>query len=247
MNARCGILASLLLACFPQGMHAAPPDWTGYYTLSTNRELAGTGLHQTTSRELDDLIVAHLQPWAKARLDATDGVADDTGAICQPTGPFRNPNNAGRFLWLPGPDRVVLVFSQINTAGVRRIYLNAQHPRNLLPTWNGHSIGHWETDTLVIDTVGFTDKTWLMNGMQPHTEETHMMERMRLVANERVIANTVVMEDRHALVNAYTFTRYYTKQNREFPENVCNEDVEIWKQFKDDAFKRRYEHSKEVK
>ena len=79
---------------------------------------------------------------------------DDTGQLCQPTGVFRNPPFAGSFLWLPGPDKVVIVYGALNTAGVQRVYLDRPHPRNLLPTWNGHSIGrllgYTEHDRVVI-------------------------------------------------------------------------------------------------
>jgi hypothetical protein len=225
----------------------APADWLGYYTMATQRDLAGTKLTQIPPAALNDLIIAHLQPWAKAKMEATDGVAEDTGGVCLPTGPFRFANNAGRFLLLPMRDRVVLVFGVINTAGVRRIYLDAKHPRNLLPTWNGHSIGRWEGSTLLVDTVGFNSKSWLMTAMQPHTEETHMTERMRLVEGGKFLENVVVMEDRQALRSAYTFTRYYKRQDAEMEESVCNEDHEVWKKYRDEALQKQLDRARQVK
>jgi hypothetical protein len=145
-------------------------DWTGFYTLATNRELAPTGFKQDFPGEkLNDLITPHLQPWAKARMESTDGIADDTGQVCLPDGIFRYPSMAGRFIWLEEPGRIVMVFQNINTAGVRRIYLDRPHPTNLPPTWNGHSVARWNSDTLQVDTIGFNDKSWLFGGMQPHT------------------------------------------------------------------------------
>ena len=52
------------------------------------------------------------------------------------------------------------------------------HPADWSPTWMGHSIGTWDGDTLVIDSVGFNDKTWFHNDM-PHTERLHVIERYR--------------------------------------------------------------------
>jgi hypothetical protein len=157
-------------------------DWTGFYTLAGNRDLAAVGLKQDyPGEDLNNLIIPHLQPWAKARMEATDGVADDTGQVCLPDGIFRYPSMAGRFVWLEEPGRIVMVFQNVNTAGVRRIYLDRPHPMNPIPTWNGHSTGRWEGDTLLVDTVGFNDKSWLFGGMEPHTEEAHLMERMRRV------------------------------------------------------------------
>jgi hypothetical protein len=142
-----------------------------------------------------------------------------------------------------------MVFGLVNTAGVRRIYLDRPHPRNPLPTWNGHSIGHWEGDTFLIDTVGFNDKSWLFGGMEPHTEEAHLMERVRLVANGAFMEINITVEDRHALTSAYTYNRYYKRQpdTAEMPENVCNEDPETWKQFRNAALKKQLERARVVK
>src|SRR5437667_387090 len=59
----------------------------------------------------------------------------------------------------------------------RQIFIDGRkHPENLDPAWKGHSIGRWEGDTLVVDTVGFNDKSWLTDGF-PHTEKMHVVER----------------------------------------------------------------------
>ncbi len=222
--------------------HAQTPDWTGFYTLAANRELAAAGLKQDfPGEQLNDLIIPHLQPWAKARMEATDGIADDTGQVCLPDGIFRYPSMAGRFVWLQEPGRIVIVFQNVNTAGVRRIYLDRAHPKNLTPSWNGHSIGHWEADTLRVDTVGFNDKSWLFGGMEPHTEEAHLMERARRVANGAFLELNITVEDRHALTSPYTYNRYYKKQpeSAEMPEDVCAEDPVTWKQYRNEALKKQ--------
>jgi len=225
----------------------AHPDWTGFYTMATNRELANTGFTQEyRGEELNKLIIPHLKPWAKARMEATDGVADDTGQVCLPDGIFRYPSMAGRFVWLQERGRVVMVFQNINTAGVRRIFMDRQHPKNPIPSWNGDSIGRWEGDTLFIDTVGFNDKSWLFGGMEPHTEEAHLTERARMVANGSIMEINIKVEDRHALTSPYSYNRYYKRQleTAEMPEDVCNEDPETWKQFRDEALKRQLDSGK---
>lgn len=228
----------------------ASPDWTGYYTLAPHRELAPAGLKQDAPGEqLNDLIIPHLQPWAKARMEATDGIADDTGQVCLPDGIFRYPSMAGRFVWLQEPGRIVMAFGNINTAGVRRIYLDRPHPKNLIPSWNGHSVGRWEGDTLIVDTVGFNDKSWLFGGMEPHTEEAHLMERARRVANGALLELNITVEDRHALTSPYTYNRYYKKQpdSAEMPEDVCAEDPDTWKQFRSEALKKQQSRLRQVK
>jgi hypothetical protein len=226
------------------------PDWTSFYALANARDLAAVGLKQDFPGErLNDFVTPHLQPWAKARMEATDGIADDTGQVCLPDGIFRYPSMAGRFVWLQERGEIVMVFQNINTAGVRRIYLDRPHPKNLIPSWNGHSIGHWEGDTLLVDTVGFNDKSWLFGGMQPHTEEAHLIERIRLVANGAFMHINITIEDRHALTSAYSFNRYYKRQGEtaEMPEDVCAEDPDTWKQFRDERLNKIVQHSHEVK
>jgi hypothetical protein len=60
----------------------------------------------------------------------------------------------------------------------RQVFMDGrQHPAELDPTWWGHSIGRWDGDTLVIDTVGFNGKSWFDNKGHPHTERLHTIER----------------------------------------------------------------------
>jgi len=238
------------LASAPLIAQQAHTDWTGYYTLANRRDLAATGLQQDFPGEkLNDLIIPHLQPWAKARMEATDGIADDTGQVCLPDGIFRYPSMAGRFLWLEERGRIVLVFENVNTAGVRRIYLDGAHPKNPIPTWNGHSVGRWDGDTLVVDTIGFNDKSWLFGGMEPHTEEAHLTERMRRVGDGKLLEINITVEDRHALTSAYSYNRYYKLQpeGAEMAEDVCNEDPETWKQYRDAALKKQVDRARQVR
>lgn len=62
----------------------------------------------------------------------------------------------------------------------RQIFLDGRpHPKDLNPTWLGHSVGHWDQDTLVVDTVGFNGKAWLDFAGHPASEKLHIMERYR--------------------------------------------------------------------
>jgi hypothetical protein len=75
--------------------------------------------------------------------------------------------------------RLVMIFED-DVPSHRTVYLDGRgHPKDPNPSWMGHSIGHWEGDTLVIDTVGFNDQTWLDNVGHRHTEMLHVTERLR--------------------------------------------------------------------
>jgi hypothetical protein len=222
-------------------------EWTGHYRLAVGNEL---GDLKPISPNLDDVVMAHLQPWAKMKAEATDGVAEDTGAVCQADGMFRYPTAMrSSFLWLPTPEKIVMVYGpqQINTAGVERIYLNrTKHPMNLLPTWNGDSIGHWEGDTLVVDTIGFNSKSWLQVTMEPHSEETHLMQRFRRLPNGFIELQTTI-EDRVVLTSAYMWSRYYKKIGTDAPEDICADDMQIWKDWKNKALRPQLERARVVK
>lgn len=63
---------------------------------------------------------------------------------------------------------------------VRHIYIDGRkHPANLKPSYNGHSIGHWDSDTLVVDTIGFNGKNWLDRLGHPESDQMHIVERIR--------------------------------------------------------------------
>jgi hypothetical protein len=77
------------------------------------------------------------------------------------------------------PARLVMIFED-DIPSHRTVYLDGRkHPQDPNPDWMGHSIGHWEGDTLVVDTIGFNDKSWLDAQGHPHTEKLHVIERIR--------------------------------------------------------------------
>jgi hypothetical protein len=99
---------------------------------------------------------------------------DDPEARCLPTGvPRRDPYPSKI---IQTADLVVILFEG-NIHSYRQIFLNQEHPKNLEPTWYGHSVGHWEGDELVVDTIGFNGKTWLDMAGHPTSEQLHVIER----------------------------------------------------------------------
>lgn len=220
------------------------PDWTGFYQIARDEDLKG---FDVLGANLHETIEAHLQPWARIRMEATDGVAEDPGAVCQPTGILRYPAQAGSFWWLPAPDKIVIVWRALSTAGVQRVYLNRDHPQHPQLTWNGDSIGRWDGDTLVVDTVGLNDKSWLSPAMEPHTSEVHLIQRIRQVRDGAFIEILYTVEDWKTLTSAYTYSRYYKKVADVPPEQVCNESPDIWTEIRNDRLLPILERSREVR
>jgi hypothetical protein len=86
---------------------------------------------------------------------------------------------------LQEPDRITILYANDNES--RRVRMNVSHPAHVTPSWHGDSVGHYEGDTLVIDTVGVrADRPFAMVDMYgtPHTEALHVVERYRLLDHE---------------------------------------------------------------
>jgi hypothetical protein len=93
------------------------------------------------------------------------------------------------------------------------------------PTWEGHSIGHWEGDTLVIDTSGYNDKSWLSLTGIPHTEKLHTVEYIRRPDFGHIEVE-IVMEDSEAFTGPWrrTFTATLASADEEIMEFICGEN-----------------------
>jgi hypothetical protein len=91
------------------------------------------------------------------------------------------------------PQQVRMIAQHDND--VRRVYLNMPHSANPKPSWYGESVGHYEGDTLVIDTIGLNDRTFIDNFRTPHSEKLHVVERLRLVEGGRFLEAEVLIDD----------------------------------------------------
>ncbi len=121
---------------------------------------------------------APLQPWASelARKRSADSAKDFPGGFCLPQSPLTIAT--GLFKLVQTPSLMVQLSEAIISS--RQIFLDGRaHPADPNLTWQGHSIGHWEGDTLIVDTVGFNDHSWLSVTGSPHTEQMHTIERIR--------------------------------------------------------------------
>lgn len=148
-------------------------------TLATNvKGLDNARMNLPTNLKIADV---PFQPWARAVYEYRQATTtkDDPHVRCKPSGGsrmFHTPYGM-EFLDLPEQQRIIIV----GVGGPhtwRTIYMDGrQHPRDLDPTFSGHSVGHWEGDTLVVDSVGFNEKFWLTREGIPVTEYLHLIER----------------------------------------------------------------------
>jgi hypothetical protein len=100
-----------------------------------------------------------------------------------------------------------------------------KHPAELDPTWYGHSIGWWERDTLVVDTVGFNDKFWFDRRGHPHTEQLHTVERYtRTDLGHMEIKVTIDDPGAYSKPFTLTFNARLSNPGDELMEYICQEN-----------------------
>ena len=168
---------------------------------------------------------APYQPWAAQKvLEAFNrrGI-DDPTAQCLPAGLPRTPM-LGLFPQqiVQTPQQIVILYEYMSA--FRVIPLNTQHPDDLIPSYMGNSVGHWEGDTLVVDVTGFNDKTWLSGTGTFHSGALHITERYTRVDKDRINYD-VTMEDPQVLTGPWTLhSSMMLREGTRLQEYVCAEN-----------------------
>src|SRR5215470_8050845 len=159
----------------------------------SNNEFRASGAQPTY--RIADLSTPNIKPWAKEVMKRENDKALSGGmpysarASCMPSGvPAFMMAAVEPIHFMQTPKQVTMIFS--GDAQIRRIYLDVPHSPDLKPSWYGESVGHYEGDTLVVDTVGLNDKTFIDNYRTPHTAKLHVVERYRLVEDGRTLEVT---------------------------------------------------------
>src|SRR5258706_11832703 len=115
-----------------------------------------------------------------------------------------------------------MIFS--GNAEARHIRLNSSHSANLKPSWYGESVGHYEGDTLVVDTIGLNDKTFVDNYRTPHTEKLHVTERWRMIEDGKKLEILLAIDDPDTFNQNFQELRQYDRVNRTLAEDICSEN-----------------------
>lgn len=199
-----------------------PPDNARRYTL---HEIAGT----LTTQE------PPMTPWGEAKYKAAKpnigprGVpisqTNDPAFKCFPPGVPRiylmRVGQPLEIIQIPG--RVLMFFEYDHF--VRQIFMDRQqHPQDLTPSWMGDSIGTWEGDTLVVDTVGFNDKTWLDGEGHPHSEALHLVERIRRVSHDAMTIDFTIDDPKAYTKPWVAHNVFELKPGWNIGEVVCVDD-----------------------
>jgi hypothetical protein len=132
---------------------------------------------QSTSGETDKAMHSvKALPWAEelSKKRKENLGREDMSVLCLPFGP-RADNDVGKIIQTPG-----ILMMAFNDLTYRQVFMDGRPlPKDPNPTWMGYSVGHWDGDTLVIESAGFNDRTWLDGDGHPHTEALRVTERLR--------------------------------------------------------------------
>jgi hypothetical protein len=178
-----------------------------------------------------DLSNPILRPWAVERMKkANDEVLAGkvpyiTRERCWPAGVpgFTVYTRVQALYFYQTPTEVTLV-SELNQQP-RHIYLNVPHSENPKPSWYGESVGRYQGDELVVDTIGLNDKTFVDNYRTPHTDQLHVVERFKMIEDGKTLQAIVTVDDPGAFNMPWTaIQRWRRVSDRPLTEMICAEN-----------------------
>jgi hypothetical protein len=177
-----------------------------------------------------DLSNPNLKPWVKERMKKDNDevlagkVAFTARSSCRPAGVpgFMAYGGPNPIFFVQTPKEVWMIYS--GNQEVRRIYLDVPHSENPKPSWYGEAVGHYESDTLVIDTIGMNNKTVLDPYRTPHTEKLHVVERWKMMEGGTAMEASFTVDDPDTFYEPWSGMRRYRRVKQEMLEEVCAEN-----------------------
>jgi hypothetical protein len=208
---RCGVAAArrrlaTLLACFVMGSAMAPPAF------GANDRMAGIWLPDASRSQrlrADAPYTARGRRIVEEWRESHDPIEDDPGRFCQAPGmPSLALGGADYPLEIIITPAQVTILMELHQQ-VRRVFMNVDsHPERVFPQRNGHSIGRWDDNTLVVDTIGIRAITY---GSVPHSEQVHVVERWRVIDDGASLVNELTITDPIMFAEPIVLRQYYTR------------------------------------
>jgi hypothetical protein len=246
-----GVACASLIASVAAQPNASTPDFSANGWLNENTFQGGEMLpvpgspplfHQDPAHpfvannsgaqptyRIADLSNPNVKQWAKDVMKKDNDevlagkIAFTARSSCLPAGvPGFDLFGFQPIFFLQTPKEVTMIFS--GDQQVRRVYLNVPHSANPKPSWYGESIGHYEGDTLVVDTIGLNDKTFVDNYRTPHTEKLHVIERWKIAGDGKTLEVALSIEDPDTFHQPWLAVQRYRRVQQEMLEEVCAEN-----------------------
>ena len=171
---------------------------------------------------------APMTPWAAEKfkdvrppfgaLQTFNNTNDPVQRYCDPPGVPRIYMYPWELKFIQTPKAVYILYEY--TKVWREIDLDREHPKDPDNSWMGDSIGKYEGDTFVIDTIGFNDKTWLDQTGHPHSDALHVIERFRRLDHDR-LELSVTIDDPKAYTKTMSNTKVFRLTTAPMGETLC--------------------------
>ncbi len=231
-------MLSFSAASFAQRNNQAQAQAPAKETQSStaNRDLSGvwnatSGVYQFAAFSKDE---PPMTPWGKAKFDAArpsqgpNGVklseTNDRVYKCTPPGMPYIYIQIFPMQIIQTPKEVIELFEYDHI--VRHIYVDGRkHPADVKPSYNGHSIGHWEGDTLVVDTIGLNGKNWLDRVGHPESAQMHILERIRRV-DDKTLQVDLKFDDAKSYTKPWTAQIHFLLHpDWDILEHICEDNL----------------------
>jgi hypothetical protein len=214
----------------PQAQAKSGPDFTGIW--EPGGGMAG-GAQGRALQVNPPLQPAAMEQYKANRAGLTDPNAHgldelDPSTYCFPPGAPRSMVMPYPFEIVQSADAIYILFEY--GSGIRKIYTDGRkHPEQPEATWMGDSIGTWQGDTLVVDTVGLRPETWMDPAGTPHSDALHIVERFRRTKPDALEVQ-FVFDDPTAFTKPWGGTRLYELSKTAIsPYFVCEENLQMGK------------------
>lgn len=206
-----------------------PPTGAHPVSFDSAHPYVPNGQGQPTFR-IADLTNPILKPWAveqmrKANQEVLEGKPAFTAkSACWPGGvPAVLLRRFEPVHFIQTPNEVWIIWQFDHQ--VRRIYLNRPHSAHPAPSWYGESVGHYEGNELVVDTIGLNTRTFVDNYRTPHTEQLHVVERFKIVDVGKTLQAMVTVEDSGTFNVPWSgIQRWRRVQEGPLSEEICAEN-----------------------
>ena len=199
------------------------PDLTGLWSIPLD-----TAVGNIAIRNVGDLKPDEVQPWARALVQQrSENLGRDNPRYrCLPEGPGYS-TRGGMLKLIQTPTMMIMLNEDLT---YRQVFMDGRAlEADANPSWMGYSVGHWDGDTLVVESAGFNDRTWLHDGY-PHTEALRMTERYRRTDFGHMEIG-VTFQDPGVFSKAWTVPVHAQfAADTELLEEVCNEDADTGQQ-----------------
>jgi hypothetical protein len=231
-------VAALAFAALPQSgaqFGATPSGTAKSQTLVPSRSLSGTWAISTPRSEpwYNYALIGQEPPmtaWAVEKFKANKPSfgphpqedSNDAAYSCLPNSVprvYAMVQASMQIVEVPG--RVIMFFGR----NLRQIYTDGRpHPADHRPLWMGHSIGKWDGDTFVVDTIDISDINWLDRMGHPHSDKLHLVERFRRVDDKTMLLN-ITIDDPIAYTKTWDATQrtFRLRPNARAVEGICED------------------------